>query len=139
MNREKAETAAWAWLRNAGLYYEDPDQVLAHLFGKSGLLREARGDIQLQKDLINEWFRLRPIGIESERKQTEYQQSFATNAFHQKRWGRAVFEPDPELAVIMQRFLASLHPPDALPSGEGGQPAPETGGDSPLLPDIDSP
>lgn len=71
--REKRVKAAQAWIRNAGLYCESPDDILSELF-EHGLLQEWAYDAGLQADMVRYWESLRPRGQQAEAEQLAYQQ-----------------------------------------------------------------
>jgi hypothetical protein len=72
--RTKRERAARALIRNAGLYYEKPDQIIDELFEGDGLLAQWRSDVALQAEMVAYWQELRPLGIQAEAESLAYQQ-----------------------------------------------------------------
>jgi len=54
------------WLRAAGMHFDSESEVEHQLFDDGGALRPFAGDVELRNELLAEWRRLRPRGVDVE-------------------------------------------------------------------------
>jgi len=71
VQRDRAVDRARQWVRAAGLHFDREEEVEDELFGVRGSLRWWGSDAELREELLDEWRRLRPRGVEVEREAEE--------------------------------------------------------------------
>ncbi len=60
--KEKLILNAEKWMRNAGMHFDNQDEIEDELFGSQGRLRDYHADAVLRQRMVTLWRELRPTG-----------------------------------------------------------------------------